>query len=69
MSRSAITPSTGDRPERQESATADILSVTLDPGAVIPLSRAADRQAAKLDMWEPDADKDKVNSFTISWPS
>src|SRR3984957_17592248 len=29
-----ITPSTGDRPERQESATADIFRVTLDPGAV-----------------------------------
>src|SRR5207237_225357 len=30
-----ITPSTGDRPERQESATADIFRITLDPGAVI----------------------------------
>ena len=30
-----ITPSTGDRPERQESPTADVFRVTLDPGAVI----------------------------------
>jgi hypothetical protein len=30
-----ITPSTGDRPERQDSATADIFRITLDPGAVI----------------------------------
>lgn len=28
-----ITPSTGDRPERQESATADVFQITLDPGA------------------------------------
>ena len=30
-----ITPSTGDRPERQESPTADVFRITLDPGAVI----------------------------------
>ena len=30
-----ITPSAGDRPERQDSATADIFRVTLDPGAVV----------------------------------
>src|SRR5256885_5374028 len=29
-----ITPSVGDRPERQDSATADIFRITLDPGAV-----------------------------------
>src|SRR6478735_9230029 len=30
-----ITPSTGERPERQDSATADIFRVTLDPGTVV----------------------------------
>src|SRR5215468_4170487 len=30
-----ITPSAGDRPDRQESATADVFRVTLDPGTVI----------------------------------
>jgi hypothetical protein len=30
-----ITPSSGERPERQESATADTFRVTLDPGTVI----------------------------------
>src|SRR6201986_3517876 len=30
-----ITPSTGDRPDRQESPTADVFRITLDPGAVI----------------------------------
>ena len=31
----AVTPSSGDRPDRQDSATADIFRVTLDPGTVI----------------------------------
>src|SRR5215813_10365327 len=30
-----ITPSVGDRPERQESATADVFRITLDPGSVV----------------------------------
>src|ERR1700744_3139575 len=30
-----ITPSTGDRPDRKESATADIFRITLDPGSVV----------------------------------
>ena len=33
----SMTPSTGDRPERQDSSTADIFRITLDPGAVITL--------------------------------
>jgi 7TMR-DISM extracellular 2. len=39
LSRSHHHASTGDRPERQESATADIFRITLDPGAVSPSSR------------------------------
>src|SRR4051794_41576356 len=30
-----ITPSTGDRPERPDSATADIFRITLDPGPAV----------------------------------
>src|ERR1700738_5333713 len=30
-----ITPSAGDRPDRQDSATADIFRITLDPGIVV----------------------------------
>ena len=42
-----ITPSSGDRPERQDSATADIFRVTLDPGSVITYRRrTAHRPAA-----------------------
>ena len=107
-----ITPSTGDRPERQESATADIFRITLDAlshrvvGPAVARSRpvahrhhhAVDRRSSRaqesatadifritldpgavvtfvaelrtdklpqLYLWEPDAYKDKVNSFTL----
>ncbi|HEV8464231.1 MAG TPA: EAL domain-containing protein [Pseudolabrys sp.] len=62
----AITPSTGDRPVRQEGSTADIFRITLDPGTVITL--VAELRTDKLPqiyLWEPDAYKDKVNSFTL----
>ena len=62
----AITPSTGDRPVRQEGSTADIFRITLDPGTVITF--VAELRTDKLPqiyLWEPDAYKDKVNSFTL----
>ncbi len=62
----AITPSTGDRPIRQEGSTADIFRLTLDPGTVITF--VAELRSDKLPqiyLWEPDAYKDKVNSFTL----
>ena len=61
-----VTPSTGDRPERQESAIADVFRVTLDPGTVITfvVELRTDR-LPQLYLWEPDAYKDKVNSFTL----
>ncbi len=62
----SITPSTGDRPLRQLSHTADIFRVTLDPGTVITF--VAEMRASKLPqiyLWDPDAYKDKVNSFTL----
>ncbi|HEY3224569.1 MAG TPA: EAL domain-containing protein [Pseudolabrys sp.] len=62
----AITPSTGDRPVRQESSTADIFRVTLDPGAVITfVAELRSDKLPQLYLWEPDAYKDKVNSFTL----
>ena len=62
----AITPSAGDRPDRQDSATADIFRITLDPGSVITF--VAELRTDKLPqiyLWEPEAYKDKVNSFTL----
>jgi diguanylate cyclase (GGDEF)-like protein/PAS domain S-box-containing protein len=62
----AITPSSGDRPLRQASNSVDIFRITLDPGTVITL--VAELRTDKLPqiyLWEPDAYKDKVNSFTL----
>ena len=62
----SITPSSGDRPVRQEGSTSDIFRVTLDPGTVITF--VAELRTDKLPqiyLWEPDAYKDKVNSFTL----
>jgi diguanylate cyclase (GGDEF)-like protein/PAS domain S-box-containing protein len=61
-----ITPSTGDRPERQDSATADIFRITLDPGAVVTyVAELNTDKLPQLYLWEPEAYKDKVNSFTL----
>ena len=61
-----ITPSSGDRPDRQDSATADIYRVTLDPGTVITyvLELRTDK-LPQIYLWDPDAYKDKVNSLTL----
>jgi diguanylate cyclase (GGDEF)-like protein/PAS domain S-box-containing protein len=61
-----MTPSIGDRPDRQDSATADIFRVTLDPGAVVTyiLELRTDK-LPQIYLWEPDTYKDKVNSFTL----
>jgi hypothetical protein len=61
-----LTPSTGDRPERQDSATADIYRLTLDPGTVITfVAELRSDRLPQIYLWEPDAYKDKVNSFTL----
>src|SRR5262252_7923886 len=61
-----MTPSAGDRPDRQDSATADIFRVTLDPGTVVTyiMELRTDR-LPQIYLWEPDTYKDKVNSFTL----
>ncbi|HEY0234913.1 MAG TPA: EAL domain-containing protein [Afipia sp.] len=61
-----ITPSAGDRPDRQDSATADIFRITLDPGAVVTyVAELRTDKIPQLYLWEPEAYKDKVNSFTL----
>jgi diguanylate cyclase (GGDEF)-like protein/PAS domain S-box-containing protein len=62
----AITPSSGDRPVRQESTSDDIFRVTLDPGTVITfVAELRTDRLPQIYLWEPDAYKDKVNSFTL----
>ena len=61
-----ITPSSGDRPERQENPTTDIFRVTLDPGSVVTfVVELRTDKLPQLYLWEPEAYKDKVNSFTL----
>ena len=61
-----ITPSSGERPEQQDSATADIFRITLDPGTVITyVAELRTDRLPQLYLWEPDAYKDKINSFTL----
>ena len=62
----AITPSSGDRPVRQEDTSADVYRVTLDPGTVITfVTELRTERLPQIYLWEPDAYKDKVNSFTL----
>jgi hypothetical protein len=61
-----ITPSSGDPPERQENASADVYRITLDPGTVITfVAELRTDNLPQLYLWEPDAYKDKVNSLTL----
>jgi 7TM protein involved in diverse intracellular signaling/7TMR-DISM extracellular protein 2 len=61
-----ITPSSGDRPDRQDSPSADIFRITLDPGTVITyVVELRSDKLPQLYLWEPDAYKDKINSFTL----
>jgi diguanylate cyclase (GGDEF)-like protein/PAS domain S-box-containing protein len=61
-----VTPSSGDRPDRQDSPSADIYRITLDPGTVITyVIELRSDKLPQLYLWEPDAYKDKVNSFTL----
>ncbi len=63
---SAITPSQGFRPEREDSHDADIFQITLDPGAVVTyVVELRSTAMPQLQLWQPDAYKDKVNCFTL----
>ena len=62
----SVTPSSGDRPDRQDSATADIFRLTLDPGTVVTyVVELRSEELPQIYLWDPDAYKDKVNSFTL----
>ena len=66
LSRIVSIISSGERPDRQDSATADVFRITIDPGAV--MTYVAELRTGKLTqiyLWEPDAYKDKINSITL----
>ncbi|MEZ0213791.1 MAG: EAL domain-containing protein [Xanthobacteraceae bacterium] len=61
-----ITSSQGFRPERQSAPDADVFLVTLDPGTTVTLvAELNGPDLPQLYLWEPEAFKDKVNSFTL----
>ncbi|MCS0503875.1 EAL domain-containing protein [Ancylobacter sp. GSK1Z-4-2] len=61
-----ITASQGFRPERQNDPDADVFLITLDPGTTVTLvAELGDADLPQLYLWEPEAYKDKVNSFTL----
>ena len=63
---SAITASQGFAPERDESPDADVFRLTLDPGTTVTyVAELRTPSLPQLTLWEPDAYKDKVTSFTL----
>jgi len=63
----ALTPSQGIRPERLSDAEADVFQVTLDPGATVTFvaELAPGGRLPELYMWQPDAYRGYLNSFTL----
>lgn len=62
----AVTPSQGFAPERLSDDQADIYRITLDPGAIITfVGELNTPRLPELQLWEPDAYKANVNSFTL----
>jgi diguanylate cyclase (GGDEF)-like protein/PAS domain S-box-containing protein len=62
----SVTPSQGFRPERQSATDADVYLVTLDPGTTVTLVlELTSSNLPQLYLWEPEAYKGKVNSFTL----
>ncbi len=63
---SAITASQGISPERAESTDADVFRLTLDPGTTITyVAELRTPNLPQLNLWIPDAYKDKVTSLTL----
>lgn len=63
---SAVTPSAGIRPVQMADPEADVYEVTLDPGATVTLiAELSSGQLPELYLWQPNAYRDYVNSFTL----
>jgi diguanylate cyclase (GGDEF)-like protein/PAS domain S-box-containing protein len=62
----SITPSEGFALDRQPSPDSDIFQITLNPGSVVTfVAELAAPELPQIYLWEPDAYKDTVNSFTL----
>ncbi|HTN64008.1 MAG TPA: PAS domain-containing protein, partial [Devosia sp.] len=62
----ALTPSAGIRPVRAADPEADVFEVTLDPGATVTfVAELTSGQLPEVYLWQPNAYRDYVNSFTL----
>jgi diguanylate cyclase (GGDEF)-like protein/PAS domain S-box-containing protein len=62
----AVTPSAGIRPTQLLDAEADVFEVTLDPGSTVTLiAELSSGALPELYLWQPNAYRDYVNSFTL----
>ena len=62
----ALTPSAGIRPVRLTDSEADVFEVTLDPGATVTfVAELTSGELPELYLWQPNAYRDYVNSFTL----
>lgn len=62
----AVTPSAGIRPIKLTDPEADVFEVTLDPGATVTLiAELSSGALPELYLWQPNAYRDYVNSFTL----
>jgi len=62
----AITPSEGFALDRQASPDADVFLVTMNPGSVVTfIGELASPNLPQVYLWDPEAYKDSVNSYTL----
>jgi diguanylate cyclase (GGDEF)-like protein/PAS domain S-box-containing protein len=62
----AITASQGLRPEREDNPNVDAFLITLDPGTTVTfVAELASNALPQLQLWEPDAYTERVNSLTL----
>jgi len=63
---SFLTVSAGLRPVRQTDPEADVFEITIDPGATVTfVAELTNDNLPELYLWQPDAYRDYVNSFTL----
>src|SRR5690606_16003693 len=61
-----ITPSEGFALDRQASPNDDVFLVTLNPGSVVTfIAELASPNLPQIYLWEPEAYKDTINSYTL----
>jgi diguanylate cyclase (GGDEF)-like protein/PAS domain S-box-containing protein len=62
----AITASQGFPPDREDSPSADVFRLTLDPGATVTyVAELRTPDLPQIYLWEPDAYRDKVANLTL----